>query len=525
MKKKAAHLLAECLEQLYVQAFTNIDGAADNLEGGCSFNLEATARSAFRTYLLLLLKSSTLVSFETISCSSRKDGPDRVAKEEAQQAQFREALCRVLQHYRKHGTTMKDIVDRLKLALSFDEAATETSARNIQQLWLACGHRPLLAIHNTHSDFFQDPNKGQQLARKLKDATDSSANKLSTSNDSSLNVSAESLNTSQGSLGSRASSGSATSMPNFASGANCNEQFVTLQGFEVVDEVDGEIGKRLQTPTITSGGGGGGGGQEMSFIAGSKLKLKLTLVSHLTVELDVEHLFATLELSLQPQYESMVAGGRKASVAASLRQGAGGAGTESIMVLDLEPMERGIRVANADRLLRKVDHLNNGSKFWPQLTISLLNQKLADDHINFKHYRFLGARHKFVNNSREAVKLRPGANQFVLTFEAPRNLEHEAALLFQEKAANNVSQLWFRFDQLVLHCRLPPNKADDGVDVADFVLAENFLQFQSSLQASFAFRLVKCPPMIELIPEAEEETAGQKSKPWSKMSPFLIGLP
>lgn len=521
LKKKAAHLLAECLEQLYVQAFKPADvNDLDGFSGGCSFNLEATARSAFRTYLLLLLKSSALVSQQAIS--NQKDYPDRIIKEETQQVQFLECLIRILNHYQKHGTTLQDIVNRLMLVLPNKETANTLTGQSndILHLWFECSQRPLLAIHNTHSDFFQDSNKEQQLTRKLKAATESNINKLSNTEDSSLNMSAESLNTSQDSLGSRTSSGSATSMPSFASGANCNEQFVTLKAFEVVDEVDGVIGKRLHTPTINSGIGG----REMSFIAGSKLKLKLTLVSHLTMEMDVKHLFATLELSLQPQYESMYSKQKSSDTFNSKQERCDG--SETMMVLEIEPIEKGIRVTNADRLLRKVDHLNNGSKFWPQLTISLLNQKLADDHVNFKHYRFFGVRHKFVNNCNEVVKLQPGPNQFELIFEAPRNLEHEAALLFEEKEANNISQLWFRFDQLVLHCSLPKStKSDEQVDSSDFILAENFGQFQSNLQASFAFRLVKCPPMIELISEVEEdEVVGQQTKLWSKLSPFLIGL-
>ncbi|XP_027195012.2 SIDL trafficking protein particle complex subunit 10 [Dermatophagoides pteronyssinus] len=195
----------------------------------------------------------------------------------------------------------------------------------------------------------------------------------------------------------------------------------------------------------------------------------------------------------------------------------------------------GVKCLNGDRLLRRTDFLGyrNGSfdgyhKFMSQsLPISLLNQRLSYDDYS-KYFRFLSSQFQFsVLNSDEILMLETGSNEYELRFYSPENLHtiaQQLDLFDQSESAptnHHINHLWFNLDQLILFCHFDnqlqnssameqKNQTMNFALIEDFSTAIRSINFNRSISGGNAhgissFRLVECPPSIELVPLFEPE--------------------
>ncbi|OTF72344.1 hypothetical protein BLA29_007177, partial [Euroglyphus maynei] len=183
----------------------------------------------------------------------------------------------------------------------------------------------------------------------------------------------------------------------------------------------------------------------------------------------------------------------------------------------------GIKCLNGDRLLRRSDFLGyrNGSfdgyhEFMSQsLPLSLLNQRLSYDDYS-KYFRFLSSQFQFsALNSDEILMMETGRNEYELQFHSPENLHNIAQqldlLTNDPSSINHINHLWFNLDQLILFCHYehPLQNAsvtmDDKTESMNFALIEDFFPANRSIHSIGgghgigSFRLVECPPSIELV--------------------------
>ncbi|KAH9396749.1 Trafficking protein particle complex subunit 10 [Tyrophagus putrescentiae] len=134
LKAETARLLARCLEALYYSAYKGGGGKSNGKDekeeendAQPAFNLEATARSAFRTYLLLLLKPTALAqkqicaglgSSKQMTSLGRSSKFSTVAadvshQQQQQQLLYLSCLKKLLLTYTKNGLLLREIVEKL----------------------------------------------------------------------------------------------------------------------------------------------------------------------------------------------------------------------------------------------------------------------------------------------------------------------------------------------------------------------------------------------------------------------------
>ena len=785
LKAETARLLARCLEALYYSAYKKGGGKSNGEEeeeedAQPAFNLEATARSAFRTYLLLLLKPTALAQKQKIcaglgSSSKQMTSLGRPSKfsstaaaadvnhqqqqqeqqlQQQQQLLYLNSLKKLLLTYTKNGLLLREIVEKLVHSLEQSDQSSSgshqggdshqktTTAANLSSGRQKSGHpsisshyldysRPLLAIHNSHSDLFYDSYTSTSAS-----SAGSSSSSSSTLANSSSSLHRVPSNASATILGGNHRPATATS----SGPQSLNDHFLSASPppppppppLATISTASSHLAApSSSSPPAQSGGGGGGGGHpplspspskplnhsgsgpqlrklgerffrvtsleitttttsnsststsntksqngqnsevplhssssssssssrsDRSFIAGSRLQMKLVVQSELAVEVPLEHLLVTVEARSSSAPPSAVLGvpgavqppTRKRSTASMSSFGGGsGSSTEQLDAIEtairlsavhqevhslgtsskfgtdskyssetgvpLPPPQpysimeayyhhsggevTGVACRNVEYLLNYSGGGGNffggsggpGLKFLPQLPVSLLNQRLADDQNNFRHYRFLAANYRFdhlkvvtkeeekeetkggdsdadhhhqKSTAEQSLVLKPGLNTFYLTFQSPEqfaghketghqsskpkaNLQQSMAKASTATPVSPVSvnQLWFSLDQLVLFCRFNEAKTDDqkhqsgghnsskqspssSSSLPTFAIVEDFnsqshhaqTQPNSAVIAATStpphlatnFRLVKCPPTVELVPIKAEVQSGTK---------------
>ncbi|OTF82942.1 hypothetical protein BLA29_011380, partial [Euroglyphus maynei] len=138
IKLEACRLLAQCLEQLYFNiSNTLMEPVNDHHSSSCNnFNLEPIIRSAFRTYLMLLLKPEGLLQIQ-------------LEEKNLQQQYYFESMFRLVRHYEIRAIKLKDM-----LLKHSNEKLNHNSE------WL---NQKLLAIHNSHSDLFNEGSSNSSI--------------------------------------------------------------------------------------------------------------------------------------------------------------------------------------------------------------------------------------------------------------------------------------------------------------------------------------------------------------------------
>lgn len=458
LKLEASRLLAQCLEQLYFSAFQSPE--AETL----LFNLEATVRGAFRTYLLLFLYHAQIDSQQT------------EMKSLLLSKSYYQSVHKLLQHYNENGIKLQEIFDRINLNGEVSQMAKH-----------CCLERPLLVIHNCYSDLLNESNPAS--------GANSSSSNSSTSNLYSSTSSRMRLGASESNLFGK----------NFEHQLSSIQYFIRVADLEICCESNTTAAHTLTSTHLSFSQ------KSQSFIAGSLLYLKLLVVSYLPVEINLAQLFVSLDCSSYSRSDSQK----------ELNEGTSNSGTSGgelrmphAMIESFHKPNPGIRCLNPESLLKR-QYSSGTQKFMSQLPVSLLNQRLSEDQNNFKNYKFLSVPFCFELIEGEPTVLKPGVNEFRLRFQSPENFDSLLKNSNQSLAGGGVgsenNQLWFNFDQLVLLCQLPP-PFDPEINNPHFAIVDDFHLENCSAMAPF-FRLVKCPPMIELVPKIETQ----------HYSPFLIG--
>ncbi|KAJ6215652.1 hypothetical protein RDWZM_010152 [Blomia tropicalis] len=534
----ASKLLAQCLEALYFSAYSNDDN--NNNDNDCSenendnesdestFNLEATCRSAFRTYLQLL-----------IDCTIDQ--------------RYIDAIHRLLDHYESNGLNLIEIAEKLNYSNMIDDYV-----RNRFRLEL-----PMLVVHNIYSDLFYDPCSTYTSNGSLNRST---TNMIENLNPSSMNH----------------SSPTPTPTPQIHCMGNysINEHFLRIESIDIqalAVTPNGVHHQQMISSSSTS---------DRSFIAGSRLGMRLSLWSTLSVELTIDDLMVTIDTSNEMLFQTTE---RKRSTASMSSNGATAGSlsnhTSSSENIDCDPPNQhhhhhrhceceqqvdyqnihmesfyGINGAgticrNANQLLNRQTstsnsrlHLTNGNnqhlnqnyfdtpsklKLLPQLPVSLLNQRLSDDQNNFRHYRFISAKCRFElerKSQSNVINLSPGLNEFELFFDSPHQFNHLQANQLTSTSANTITsnrqinQQWFQLDQLVIQCHF---RSSSISSTKTFAIVDDFPKC-SVMSSSTNFRLVKCLPTVELIPITESvddnscETKTQQQQ-LNNITSLLIG--
>lgn len=499
-KFEVTKMLAYCLKKLYFSAYA--DSHADSI----TFNLEATVRSAFRTYLLLLLSSS--LPSETDNESSIES--------------YLNSMLELLKHYNLHGSQLKDVLAKLNIHLKDENQSVPLD-------------QPLLVIHNSLSDFSQDICSS---AASSSSSLNSSKAKLISESDESNSGSLEkvpqakaSSNTSLNSTGSNSSNNQFTSMSQQVDSFFCIKS-VHCQQINLNNNSSSTPSTPVEGGSCLKSNGPNSSRRRNkndkqnhaeqsghSFIAGSFLKMNISVYSYLSVSVPITNMFATLDTSTSLVKVNNHSIGKnderinsdfswnsvdlssKPSIQSSvvMRQYSGA------------NVKVGVQCTNTEQIFKSKNAQLTG-KFWPQLTISLLNQRLSNNEIIYKHHSFLATQHKFESNFQTEKIMHPGLNHFELTFQTPDNFNSNdrSSRCCGDKGipCSHTNQIWFTLNQLVFICNLELNP---------FAIIESFNSLQNSTQCSF--RLVKCPPTIELLPKSLLDEAD-----CSNFDSFLTGM-
>lgn len=625
LKLEACRLLAQCLEQLYFNiSNTLMQPVADHQSSECNnFNLEPIIRSAFRTYLMLLLKPEGLLKIQSQQkqYDSNCHLMNKNQNKHSQQYychNYYESMFRLLRHYEMRAVKLKDML--------LLKQPNETLTENFNDSeWL---NQKLLAIHNSHSDLFNEGSSNSSIGGRSSsrlspsDPNGSNSNSSSSSNiNNTVGDSIESNNQKrQRNNNQKSGSNKANSNEHLASqqqqqqcGGNCNDPVISHNyshqssssslsssnynqpNFFQIESIEIDCDSSLNDANSLRSNGSSANvttsrKNNQSFIAGSVLTLRLRLYSHLGLPLKLDRILVTVQCHRNDPWLSTLPNSANNRNEKSSQESIAPIPKCSCMTgTDSKQLQRdssesldyinsynrslssccqllsaqvesyycqtlrlaGVKCLNGDRLLRRSDFFGyrNGSldgyhKFMSQsLPISLLNQRLSYDDYS-KYFRFLSSQFQFsVSNSDELLVMETGPNEYELRFHSPENLQNIAQQLdlltidTSRSASMNhhINHLWFNLDQLILFCHYehsPQNASamDHKTQSMQFALIEDFasairsIQFNRSISGSIpqgigSFRLVECPPSIELVPLFEsDELTFQSTKSLDRQS-------
>ena len=460
LKFEASKLMAECLEALYYSAFTEQNILLDCNTTG--FNLEATVRSAFRTFLLHLVKANAKAI-------------------QPENEYYLNKIPDILKHYNQHGIVLSEIGEKL-----FGKQLLNTSVEP---------DRPLLAIHNVNSDLFYDDYN------------------------STSNISTHSFGSNQNSTQKSAKSKESFEKHKTANSRNFysnyqRDHFYKVKSINIICD-DFQSGKqsstaspnrKVSTTTLRP--------DQNSFLAGSLLTMNIQIQSELTFEVELEHLQITMQTSNSlTSFDFSNSSSSLDAIDFNDYYDNEKIIAHTTMETYLTPQgQAAVKCLNTEHILNHSERNNFGGnlKFLPQLPVSLLNQRLSDDEYNFRHYRFLGSHHHFdlIKSNNKTLLLKPGMNEYCLQFKALDNFNCNEQDC--ENVEQNSNQLWFKMDQIVLFVNFCEKLSSAIVDDFDDII----------LPCASTFRLVKCPPTIELIPYDDLQTY---DNPGSEHTSFITG--
>lgn len=474
LKLEASRLLAQCLEQLYYSAFSSQPETM-------MFNLEATVRGAFRTYLLLFLYHVQIDSCQTMVANKT---PCKSS------SHYFNSMVKLLEHYNQNGVKLEEINTR----------CNKNSSHISSPMLKLPLNSPLLAIHNCYSDLFHEPPP-------------SGSNSTVSSSNSNLNSSTSSK------LASSDLNISSIFASNLENHLTPIHYFIKVSDIKITSESNMNHCNLAQLSSNL---------KNQSFIAGSLLSLKLEIFSYFVFDLNIDNLFVTLDCNHFARCDSqkdLNENFEKSDRNSSYDHHSDYQNKFAVIEAKNSGNNYGLACLNSTQLLKR-QFQNGGHKFMLQLPVSLLNQRLSEDPNSLKHYKFVTAPYQFesLNNSSQ-LQLKPGKNIFNLKFHSPEQFKHLENNLNTDSVQTNAetNQLFFNLDQLVILCKFPTgNKLFDqqlpesNTANLSFAIVDDFSS--DGFDVDTFFRLVKCPPVIELTPKANY-SSNVKS-----YLPYLIGL-
>lgn len=550
LKRESCRLLAQCLEQLYLNMTNTLQ--TDELEN--KLNLEPIIRNAFRTYLLLLVKdigwNAQFTNIIHFNDNEKRKPDNKMANKDMKKCL--DSMFRLMNIYKSHGAELKDILKNNNVLMENKLHEIQSTTKSIMTNYL---NSPLLAIHNSQSDLFNDDSSSVSTNLLPSPCNTNSNGSLNNMDGTSNNKSSLKLNSNeqinQSSMmetqceytNIKTNIAINSNNNNNSSTANNRAQFIEIENIDInydSTSPNGSFSFDISNSNRID---------SQSFIAGSLLKLRLNIISHIDLNLKLDYALITLKCSRNDPSlmkrnstetlaqncttQTCINANQMLNDTASFMPGKNGcysmpaAQVESYYCHILK--STGIKCLNGDSLLSQIDstpgHLLSGSfdgyhKFMSQLQVPLTEQQLSNEDY-LKYYRFLTSSFKFETkniksneNDNFSFEMIPGANQYDLIFVTPENLysTFKQLNLHPESCDNvtNVNQLWFSLDQLILFCRYE-NESNivSGQESIRFAIIEHFanrINFNNFNNRTLnnVFRLVKCPPSIELVTDFDQ---------------------